>query len=508
MATNQTNAANNKTSILNDAIHKLDESMKGHGGGEFTSGLMAFTMYMFVQIASIISRHMAVALKIPQDTTGIYFTKLFAARGLVSVISSIMTYLIKLFISEDNIILTLIFSSLLLISRSVFIFFLHLERNRTLYVYNVLIMEAMCMGLFQITFYPLAADYVSAISLCFKISRLWIFLLQLVMDLAIFDKPMLMVKIHYWLAYILSFISTGFWFYFCITRHKGGSNKRPKPTSTPKLTKDAGTPSQNTNDTQCVTASEQEMSLPTKDPESLEDKIRDSEPSFFEHLGNSFSPLMMCFVTMMMKNILFPGLLPYGLLERDKSHIVNMSITPVGLTGTSIVHALKKNVDSINRRWKWYWHLLWFLAIPPAIIFYKTLESLHPRSSSARSKIINNRVAVLVMALVFHFCHSLIESSGYLGVVSNVKYCNKVRERGRKMVSTNQLLAEIIHFIFYKIAIGYNVTRISLGYHLPKFRPNHRMSRHNLFVYILRETFVRGYDDFIKDFKMNIREYI
>ncbi|UKK02848.2 hypothetical protein MACK_002945 [Theileria orientalis] len=508
MSNNQTNAAKNQTSILNDAIHKLDESMGGHAGGEFITGFMAFTLYMFMQIASIISRHMAVALNIPPDTTGIYFTKLFGARGLVSVIASIMTYLIKLFISEDNIILTLIVSSLMLISRTVFLFFLYVEKNRALYVYNVLIMDAMCVGLFQMTFYPLTADYVSAISLCFKISRLWIFVLQLIMDLAIYDKPMLIVKIHYWLAYILSFTSTGFWFYFCISRHNRGTHKRPKPTNVPKLTKDSEAPSQNTNDTQCVSVSEEGINPSSKDPESLEEKIRDSEPSFLTHLGNSFSPLMMCLVTLMMKNILFPGLLPYGLLERDKSHIVNMFITPVGLAGTSIVHGLKKNVASINRRWEWYWHFLWFLAIPPAIIFYKTLESLHPSSSSARSKIINNRTAVLVMALVFHFCHSLIESAGYLGVVSNVKYCNEVRERGRKMVSTNQLLGEITHFIFYKIAVGYNVTRISLGYHLPKFRPNHRMSRYNLCAYILRETFVRGFDDFIRDFKMNIRDYI
>ncbi|BAM41887.1 conserved hypothetical protein [Theileria orientalis strain Shintoku] len=406
MTNNQTNAATNQTSILHNAINKLDKSIGGHGGGEVITGFMALTLYMYIQIASIISRHMAVAL-------------------------------------------------------------------------------------------------------CFKISRLWIFLLQLVMDLLIYDKPLLIVKIHYWLAYLLSLISTALWFYFCISRYNREAHKKSKAKSIPKLTEATEMVSQKTNDTECLSTSGQQANQDVENPsESTEEKIKETEPSFWTHLGNSFSPLMMSIVTMMMKNILFPGLLPYGLLERDKSHIINMVITPMGLMGTSIVHALKKNVDSINKRWEWYWHLLWLLAIPPAVIFYTTLDSMHPRSSAARSKIINNRNAVLAMAVVFHFCHSLIEAAGYLGVVSNVKHCNEVRERGKKMVSTNQLLAEIIHFIFYKISVGYNVTRIGLGYHLPKFRPTHRMSREHLYTYIVRETFVKGFDDFINDFKMNIRDQL
>nr|PVC53214.1 hypothetical protein MACL_00000219 [Theileria orientalis] len=72
----------------------------------------------------------------------------------------------------------------------------------------------------------------------------------------------------------------------------------------------------------------------------------------------------------------------------------------------------------------------------------------------------------------------------------------------------HQFFCISIRFYHYKISVGYNVTRIDLGYILPKFRPNHRMSKWNTFWYVLRTTFKKAGRDAISDMTMNVKEYL
>ncbi|UVC49824.1 hypothetical protein MACK_003436 [Theileria orientalis] len=61
---------------------------------------------------------------------------------------------------------------------------------------------------------------------------------------------------------------------------------------------------------------------------------------------------------------------------------------------------------------------------------------------------------------------------------------------------------------FNRLSVGYTDVRVSLGYHLPKFRPKHRMSKSNVRWYIFRQTFIIAWKDMKSDVTLDIKKYL
>ncbi|XP_953301.1 uncharacterized protein TA10640 [Theileria annulata] len=455
---------------------------------EFIAGFLAFTMYIPEQVASVSSRHLAVAFNIPKETTGIYFSKLFSLRALVLLLGSLAVYIFKWFISDDNIFFTLLFFTLLVISRFIILVLFYFCKNLALGFYNIFIIEALFLGLFQLTFFTLTPEYVSLLSLCFKISKISVFLIQLSMDFTSYNSPFLMVKVHFSIIFVISFFSIFMWFFYCVN-YTTFKRKSMQTHTNNEVIENPYKYSVN-----CTTKSK-EIEFFTNEPDL------EREPGFFKQLRNSISPFMMCLVSIMLKNTISPGVLPYALLDRDKCHKINMAIIPMGLLGAFAVHFLKIKVKSINEKWKWQWHLTWLFIIPCVVIFIITFAALHSDGALSRA-IINSQRSVLWMAVFFFFCFAFVESLGYLGVVSIVKHNGRVYGNGLKVVSTNQFVGYVTGFLFYKISVGYNVTRSFATI------PPETEDSFIRFLFWIRESINGAFRDFIKDFHMNIKEYI
>nr|PVC50914.1 hypothetical protein MACL_00001933 [Theileria orientalis] len=125
-------------------------------------------------------------------------------------------------------------------------------------------------------------------------------------------------------------------------------------------------------------------------------------------------------------------------------------------------------------------------------------------------RIRNSKPIVMIMTLILIVYYSFLYALSYAGVPKVVHTSfNGTNKIGNKSVITCNVICTMLYrFFFSKIAVGYNHTRVNLGYHLPKFRPIHRMSKSNVAWYFIRNTFRRAGNDTIEDFRMNIKDYL
>ncbi|UVC54326.1 hypothetical protein MACJ_003865 [Theileria orientalis] len=249
-------------------------------------------------------------------------------------------------------------------------------------------------------------------------------------------------------------------------------------------------------------------------------KIKDNQPSgagaqnptnevatFSETFMECLSPILMFPAGSIFKDFLFPGVLPYALLNRDKCHIINKLATIFYGIGSVILFIFEK-AGAFNK-WSSFYDGFWVTTILATVISIYTFMAIHTRIPSA-ARIRNSKPIVTTMTLTMIVYYSFLYALNYAGVPKIIhtafEETNKIGDK--TVITFNVICTMLYRFIFSKIAVGYNHTRVNLGYHLPKFRPNHRMSKSNLAWYFIRNTFRRAGHDTIEDFRMNIKDYL
>ncbi|UVC49827.1 hypothetical protein MACK_003439 [Theileria orientalis] len=273
-----------------------------------------------------------------------------------------------------------------------------------------------------------------------NICRLTIPLFQMILDMIWYKSPLVMIRAQGWLCVILTLAGLVLWIHY--------TNSLDKITHANTLT----------------TA-----------------HADGEKAGFFKTFSDAFSPLMMFALGSMFKDFLYPGTLPYAILERSKSHMINMMASAIYPIGSLTLFLLERHGHFED--WTNY-DAFWLLLIPTLIITTFTFMAIHTRIPSAMS-IRNSQSVVMIMTLSLIVYHSYMYQLSFTGVAKIVQ--PKSGKNGDD---------------------GYNVTRVSLGYHLPKYRPNHRMSKYNTFWYIITNMFRKAGRDTISDFKMNIRHYL
>ncbi|UKJ90642.1 hypothetical protein MACJ_001576 [Theileria orientalis] len=427
---------------------------------------------LIIHQLDITSRHFAAAFNIPIYNVGIYFDKLYSIRCLLIVIGSALEYVIFQVAGGDlkkdeychmgdriRKYVGMVSFGAVLIVRVVFLVLLYNSSKPAYDVYVILTAEAFFYGLHDGAIMGLASAYIPFISLFYNICRIVILVFQFFLDLLWFERPLLMIQIQIWINLVFTTIGVALWVYYNL----------------------------------CI--------KPIVDKENST-KAKEALNGSKDSIDGAVTPFIMFFTGSMCKDFLTPGTLPYALLQRDRCHLINKISSIIFLIGPLTFVALE-NAD-ILQKWEPYCNAFLLATIPMAVIFIYSFLAMHTRIPSAR-RIINSRPRVMTMTLVLVFCYGFIEPLNFIGVA---KYATRGNPNGYTIQGINNTFAILSRSFFARLSVGYSDTRISLGYHLPKFRPNHRMSKKNLAWYFIRQTFKRSWDDMKRDLKFDIHRYL
>ncbi|UKK02852.2 hypothetical protein MACK_002949 [Theileria orientalis] len=449
--------------------------------GEFIAFFVCLDSYLLIFQVSIASRHMAVAFVLPIHNIGIYFSKLYSLSCLMMGLGAVFEYGLYLCCTDIRVYLSITSLAIKTIARLLFVIITYASKRLSFHTYIEITGEAGLLGIFQSSLFSLVPEYAPITSLSMDTSFMVACILQVLFDLSMYDKPLLMVRMQSIMRFATSFISLCLWCFFLLKF----DSVFPKPENSKENEEEI---------------EEQCNDLAAKG-ESPEKNI-----SILKHFGNASSQFLMFGSTALFKEFLFPGIIPYALLERDKCHIINLSVPPFYLIGSSATLAIHKLAPGF-KCWRPEFHSFWLLLLPQIFIFVISIMAIHTKIRFTR-KFLGSRPRVLILTLFLMVSYCTMQSVSFVGVSDYVYYQSGDEDGSIGIVSLHYITAIIYRFVFSKLSVGYNDTRVQLGYHLPKFRPNHRMSDSNTFIYILKNTFKRSVKDAVTDFTMNIRNYL
>ncbi|UKK02854.1 hypothetical protein MACK_002951 [Theileria orientalis] len=480
------------------------------------AAFVSLSSHLIMHQIDVTSAHFSVAFNIPLNNISIYFSKLFSFRCLLIAAGTLTEYIVsqisKLIdpdpdpggdrgggtgpknsvpkhIKYRKWISMTCFGAVLFI-RLFLLIFLYFSSHLGYHVYVILSIESFFFGYFHASVLALVPEHSLAVALAANASRFFILSIQFVLDLIFYSHPLLMIKLQCWIGVILTTAAFTSWIYY---------HESETCIEVPALTTQPSSPdSLALND------------LQTHSPQRTK--------SFIETFFSAFSPFMMFFAGSMFKDFLFPGVLPYALLHRDRCHIINMLVPVANLIGPIVLFVLE-SLD-LFKQWTASYNVFWLLAIPMGVIFAFSMLAIHTRSPLTL-RIANSRGRVMMITLGVVFGNGFLDPLSFGGVAKVVKpeadsdrsvlsdsTGNELVQGDNSLITFHAILALFMRFIFSKLSVGYNDTRVSLGYHIPKFRPNHRMSKRNLAWYLFRQTFKRAAKDAITDFRKNIQNYL
>ncbi|UKK02850.2 hypothetical protein MACK_002947 [Theileria orientalis] len=449
----------------------------------FLVGFVYLNVYFVTYQISVSSRHIALAFDIPVHNIGIYFDKLISQRCLLLGLGSLLEYSIYLISSSDDKVrkyFSIISLTLLVIIRFVFAIFLHTSKKLSLHAYFILNAEGLFHGCIQMSILAIAPQHTSVTDLSARISGLFMFIIQRITDCIAYHKPLFNVKAVTWICTLSSTSAVFVWYYYLF--HIDDSTTEQKTVrETIEIDQTGGSSTKET------TISETNLKL-------------------WDHFRKASSQFMLFGTSSLFKDFLYPGVLPYALLERDKSHLINLIVTLVLVSGSFVIYFIHEYILSF-RYWSEVHNVCWLLIIPNLISLILSLMAIHTRKPLTL-EIKNSQSRVMILTLCVIGSYSIMCPMGFVGVADYVYYKSKDKKGSVGLITYHNIMSLVYRFMFSKLSIGYNVTRVSLGYHLPKFRPNHRMSKHNLAWYFIRNTFGRAVKDTISDLRMDIENYL
>ncbi|UKK00366.2 hypothetical protein MACK_000438 [Theileria orientalis] len=463
---------------------------------------------MFFQL-DIISAQIAIGFDIPVHNTSIYLEKLFGIRFLTFFFGRVTEYII--FRSYSKVAsdqgeeqlryvraqMNIAAFGVLLLGRVILFLVTCFSSNPAYHVYFALAFEAFGIGCSGAAFCSTYPRHCTVIILFAHVSRLVTFIVQFVLDRA-FKNSMPKIKCQFFFCTLLSIVAViGLYQY----QHGDTGCKVNKTLA----------------DMEKKLVKQQRDDNATKHPEvhggGKEEQIKETEQAkqedtmpelgFIRTFGRAASPFFMYSAGSLFFDTLFPGILPYAFDTRERCHMINMIIPFAGVTGTILLVGLES--ADIYQKWLPELDAAWLIAIPMAIVFVYSILAVHTRIPSAR-KIIKNRPRIMAMTFTGALGNSFMDPLSFSGVIK-VLFLSGFKP-DVEVLLLHEITCILVRFYHYKISVGYNVTRINLGYILPKFRPNHRMSKWNTFWYILREMFRKAGRDAISDLTMNVKEYL
>ncbi|UKK02844.2 hypothetical protein MACK_002941 [Theileria orientalis] len=478
-------------------------------GCKIIAAFVSLSSHLVMHQIDVTSAHFSVAFNIPLNNISIYFSKLFSFRCLLIALGTLTEFLISQIFKyvpdpgggkrnnagNDNPnrkYISMVCFAVVVIIRVFLLWALYFSSKLGYHVYVILSVESFFFGYFHASVLALVPEHSLAVALAANVSRFFILFVQSILDVFFYRRPLLMIKLQNWVGVLVTLAALISWICYhesspCASKNTEGSSSGDSIALTNGDTNTKG---------------------------------------FTDTFFDAFSPFFMFFAGSMFKDFLFPGVLPYALLHRDRCHIINMFVPVANMIGPVTLFIF----ESIGKfdSWTNCYSVFWILSIPMGAIFIFSMLAIHTRIPMAR-RIANSRNRVMLITLGVVFGNGFLDPLSFGGVAKVVRPEKKAITNGvaenaessgtsssprydnegdNRVITFHAFFSLFMRFVFSKLSVGYNDTRVRLGYYIPKFRPNHRMSKRNLAWYIIRQTFKMAWKDTGSDFKMNIQRYL
>ncbi|GFE53369.1 myosin light chain kinase domain containing protein protein, putative [Babesia ovis] len=460
----------------------------------YTAFIVALCLYMPDQITSVSSKHLTISLKVPAKNTGLYLTKMYGTKTLANFIASLLMTIVQMFVPADAwISCTCLWA--VGIARLVLCVVYYLP-NAAIWFYLVFIIHAFIRGLFENTFYPLAADHQSAISFAYKASRMIVWCLQVGMDVVIGDRLTLLITLHMLLMLGVSSAAVVTW------------------------SKDFITPPEQENE-QGATGAQQPTTTPaqTPVPEPVKKPIRYGAPnaladenSFLSVAYRVYSPFLMVLVASPLTAFYRPGILPYSLVERRLCHPITLSLMLYSFIITMCIYFYNKTDKSMNNPWGEPmngWHKIWLFALLPCLAFPIIYSALHYPTGYTYKMLHNNRTNVTLLSMLLITGSNVLTTMGFTGVSACSKDSKLKRgENALRIIVLASLLAQLFISCSYRLSTGYLMVRRRYIDEIANTAPTEDMGWLDCLCFWVSSTLKQAGRDFLDEFSGNIRDIV
>lgn len=505
---------------------------------------IACSLYMPDQVTSVGSKHLTVSLGIPASTTAMYFTKLYASKTMSNFVGSLFMLTIQMLIPSHIEFLSVALTAMLLAMR-IIAMGIYYSPKAAVYYYYAIVAQALFQGMFQSTFYPMAADKMSVLSLSFKVPKLLLWALQVFMDVVIPGKATIMISVHLVLMTTVSTVGCVCWIlHFVFLKkdaNKGteGGGESVVVTTTPSVpattrlctTEDVNKGTETTVNSARSTGSQSRFRrifmrlLGYRIHQRTyrrrcahgccdldDDDEAESDFSMLKIMRLTYSPFFMCLLGWPFRTFFQPGILPYTLVERNLCHPIIISVMFFSFIVTFIVHMMKTKSRTMSKPWgppPGGWHLLWLCMIPPILCVPFIYHALHNPQGSIYKGLKDNRVNVTIIALVMNSFTTVVDNSGYIGVSACSK--NKDNKHGAnaiRVISINAFAAQFAASFSYRLSSGYLILRKKYVDDIANTAPTDEMSWLARFIFWIGETMRYAWNDFVYEFHGNITDFV
>uniref|UniRef100_A0A3B0NKV7 Uncharacterized protein n=1 Tax=Theileria annulata TaxID=5874 RepID=A0A3B0NKV7_THEAN len=452
-------------------------------------GAVSFTIFMIIHLINVSSRHIAVAFKVPDYNIGIYFSKLYGIRGISVFFGSLLEYIINYYGFAKRESLSFFSFCIIFFVRFAFLMCLYVSDQLSIHGYTILSLEAFFFGVFQMSYFSLVSHHISIAIVFLDLSSLIITIIQALFDLCMFDEPLMILKSHAWLSILFTLGSVGGWYYYLF--HADCTKSHPKDTCPPEN-------KEKESEFKCLNFNKYEY---RKDIYKYRGKKR-----FKHHLNKVLYLFFLLIIAFFFMNILYPGVLPYGLLDRDECHLINLFIPVSLLLGSLSIYLMNTFWCDFNKKYPTSVHVFLILLVPLIFIAIYSIGALHIEEFHARS-IKGSRTIVLLLTLSLLFCCNVLQSLSYVGISNYVKKAG-VSPETLAVLTFHNLMANVFRYFTSKVAVGYTTCRVENEYALKVFHPTYRMNPIECTCFWVGESCRRAYKDILNDFKLDIDKYV
>ncbi|GFE53363.1 myosin light chain kinase domain containing protein protein, putative [Babesia ovis] len=431
-----------------------------------TAIMVALCLYMPDQIAIVAFGQLMVSLKVPAHNAEAYMAKLLGTKALANFLAAPIMIMVNIAFPGNRWISSLCLCALLLTRALLLVVFILPHAAVSFYI--ILIVQSFVRGLFENQLYPLAADHFTWISISYKASKAIVLVFQALLEIVMTQGPMSVVTSHMLIMFLFTSIATIVWFKQFILAD--GVDVEPigkivgpmcafgKSVS---LESGSGTP--------CTLLRRRLSSTNSMELQKLQsaDLTADSgtgsspanpEPTFFNVLSMSFSPMMMCLFGWPQKKLYTPWILPYAFVDRNKSAKLNIVLLSIAISIPTVIYFIIQFSPKLKERWTscpFQAHLAWLFLIPGLCCMPLVFTALHYPGGKLYKLFHNNQGNVAMLYLVLIGSATVLDNMGFIGVAACSKINGKHNENAKRVIAITTFLTHLLTSFTYRISTGY-----------------------------------------------------